>query len=61
MVDKNIVNYRLEDETFEEYKTRLRNANQAIKWYMKSKFPEQLRWNSDVNGTYKMDEHGPLE
>ena len=58
-VDKNHNPARNADETHEEYRSRRRNSNQAIRWYLSSKFGEQLRWLSRFQGPYRKEE-GPL-
>jgi len=56
-VDKNHNPARNEGESFEDYKVRRRNSNQAINWYLQSLFPEQLRWNSLQHGIFRKKDH----
>ena len=59
LMDKKLSPARLPDESFEDYKTRRRDGNKAVKHYLQSKFGEQVRWLSQFQGKYKKAD-GPL-
>jgi hypothetical protein len=45
--EKDLANYRLKDESFEQYKNRVKNNNKKIKMYLKG----TKIWNSIERGT----------
>ena len=46
--ENRLASYRLEGETYEEYKVRRKLAKEAIKQYLRG----TVVWNSSVQGTY---------
>lgn len=51
-------NKRREDETFEQYRARLRIEQGVAKDRRQS--GGRMLWNSSVDGTYERRKHGPL-
>jgi len=51
-------NHRLHGESFKHYRTRLNNERRVID--LRLKYGRRLLWNSTLNGTYTIANHGVL-